>query len=349
MTRIPGRPHPRRGRELISLLASARPASLDPGPEPAPAALVAARLAAAEPAEAGPQLPAAAAGPGPGQARPAAPAGRLAVLGRLARPRLWAPVAAAAAVTAVAAAATIIALPGHAQHAGSGQTLSAAAVLDAAAAAAARQPAGHGRYHAVEYETTSGKLPPQLDNVWYGSHGYELGSSVPSFAGQAISVGLATPPTPAQQRWLLSYITQSFRIGDWPSAVLTLIFDFTGVPASLSALFRVAAMIPGLTAIPHRQDLTGRAATMVYVPGDTAFGLPLELFFDPVTSVFFGYSVGCGKYAAVAVLASGYVSSAHQLPPGAPKAPLPVVQPSLLPGCWSSATPAPSPAPAPSR
>jgi hypothetical protein len=348
MTRMPGRPHARRGRDLMSLLASARPASLDPGPEPAPAALVAARLAAAGPAEAGPGLLAAGAGPGPGEARPTASAGRLAVLGRLARPRLWAAVAAAIAVTAVAAAAAIIALPGHAQHAGSGGTLSAAAVLDAAAAAA-RQPAGHGRYYAVEYETTSGKSSPQLDNVWYANPFEELGS-VPSFTQQGLPIGFRnTPPTAAEQRWLLAYITQSFRIGDWPGAVLTLIFDYAGIPSWLSTLFRVAAKIPGLTVIPQQQNLIGRAATMVYVPGDTAFGLPLELFFDPVTSVFLGYSVGCGKYAAVAVLASGYVSSAHQLPPGAPGVSLPVVQPSLLPGCWSSATPAPSPAPAPSR
>jgi hypothetical protein len=74
MTRIPGRPHARHGRELMSLLASARPASLDPGPEPEPAALAAARLAAAGPAEAGPEL--LPAGAGPGEARPTAPAGR---------------------------------------------------------------------------------------------------------------------------------------------------------------------------------------------------------------------------------------------------------------------------------
>jgi hypothetical protein len=74
--------------------------------------------------------------------------------GVLGRRRFWAPVAAAAAVTAVAITAAVIAAPGPqaARPASASGSLSAASVLREAAAAAARQPAGHGRYFAVEGE-----------------------------------------------------------------------------------------------------------------------------------------------------------------------------------------------------
>jgi hypothetical protein len=364
MTRIPGRPHVRRGRELMSLLASARPASLDPGPEPAPAAPVAARLAAAGPAEAGPEL--LAAGAGPGEARPTAPAGRPEVPGRLARPRLWASVAAAATVTAIALAATIIGAPVRSGRAGSGGTVSAAAVLDAAAAAAARQPAGHGKYYAVEYEDLwNNASPPVLVvNPWE-----TLAANMPGVvrlltAAQARELGgeqrPARPGRPLTAAVLPGIAIGSVRSsgGSVPGSVSALMIDsyrwFVDGSHSgpdlfslVSPLFRALATIPGLIVIPHQRDLIGRAATVVYVPGGKASSTPLALFFDPVTSAFLGYHLGCGRYRflGVAVLASGYVSSAQQLPPGTPAAPPPVVQPAPLPGCGSSATgPQPSPA-----
>jgi hypothetical protein len=372
MTRMPGRPHARRGRDLMSLLASARPASLDPGPEPAPAALVAARLAAAGPAETGSGLLAAGAGPGPGEARPTAPAGRLAVRGRLARPRLWAAVAAATAVTAVALAATIIGAPVRSGRSGSGGTVSAAAVLDAAAAAAARQPAGHGKYYAVEYEDLWNNASPPIPvvNPWE-----TLAADMPGVvrlltAAQARELTGEQRPTlpgrpstarPAGIAINLGSVRSSG--GSVSGSVSALMIDSYGSHSGpdlfslFSPLFRALATIPGLTVIPHQRDLIGRAATVVYVPGGKASSTPLALFFDPVTSTFLGYHLGCGRYRflGVAVLVSGYVSSGQQLPPGTPAAPPPVVQPAPLPGCGSSATgrqPSPaatsSPTPSPS-
>jgi hypothetical protein len=354
MTRMPGRPHARRGRDLMSLLASARPASLDPGPEPAPAAQVAARLASAGPAEAGSGL--FATGTAPGEARPTAPAGRPEVPWRLARPRLWAPVAAAAIVTAIALTATIIGAPVRSGRASSGRTVSAAAVLDAAAAAAARQPTGHGKYYAVEYEAlwdnasrltlvvspweTLAADMPGVVRLLTGAPARELtpllGHPSTDTVGIALNLGSVRSSGGSAPGSLSAMMVYAYD----PHSSSDLLSLF-------SPLFRALATFPGLTVVPHQRDLIGRAATVVYVPGGKASSTPLALFFDPVTSAFLGYHLGCGTYrfSGVAVLASGYVSSLH---PGTPARP-PVLQPAPLPGCGSSATgPQPSIAATPS-
>jgi len=111
-------------------------------------------------------------------------------------------------------------------------------------------------------------------------------------------------------------------------------------PALRSALYRAAAMLPGITLIGPSRDLIGRAATEVYLPPDAVDRLGTALFFDPDTGAvlseedFYPYGARCSSpLMGWAALASGYVSSNDQLPPGASGTVKPVVKPTFSPAC----------------
>jgi len=281
--------------------------------------------------------------------------------GRLARPRLWAPLSAAAAVTAVAVTAAVLAAPSlHVRPSASpAMALSAAQVLDQAASAAAHQPAGHGRIFFSEIEDMpppSGG-PPLLQLTW-------VGDGVP---GRQAFVGPQTPftsrpvPVPDQiqfgqrfLRWaqlrrlptapgpLLAAIERA--TGPYPAAtqfdaIMSLLAEAPLTPALRAGLYRAAALLPGLTVRPHVRDLVGRRATEVYLP-PTKRGAGSALLVDPATGAFLGLAQlllprpgQCAPDQEKAVLTAGYVGSDESLPPGAVRTPRPAVWPNIIPRC----------------
>jgi hypothetical protein len=99
-------------------------------------------------------------------------------------------------------------------------------------------------------------------------------------------------------------------------------------PVVRSALYRAAAQLPGMRVIAHSHDLIGRAATEVYLNAEN--GLAPVLFFDPATGAVLGDADIIGSCPVtdieLAVLASGYVNSTHQLPGSALRTPRPVAR-----------------------
>ncbi len=135
--------------------------------------------------------------------------------------------------------------------------------------------------------------------------------------------------------------------------VVGLLFESPSPPALRSALYNVAARLPGVTLVSNSRDLIGRTAAEVYLPPGFPGNGGEALFFDPSGSAVLGVAsldgsrLQCPPIWEDAVLASGYVSSNHQLPPGAPRSPRPVTRAIRVPGCPkpSSAQPTASPAP----
>ncbi len=295
----------------------------------------------------------------------------LADLGPLFRRRFWAPVTAAAAVAAVAISAAVIAAPGSRapRPSTSPRPLTAASVLLQAASAAARQTPGHGRFFAAEFENIDiyGYPRGPVVTYWIGNGvsgrlawlNGRFASSLP----EAIIFGYGLtwaklqrlPTAPGQ---LQADIVKAVRIPGVrvpPAAysfslIANLLARAPGSPALRSALYQVAARLPGLALVLHAHDLIGRAATEVYVP-QRQLNIPTgqALYFNPSTGAALdvaglGPSPQCPDIWQDAVLASGYVGSKYQLPAGAVRTARPVPQPSMFPGCGVQQTPPPSPA-----
>jgi hypothetical protein len=330
-----------------------------PGPTAAETAAARARLQAAiDGARSGPFL--------------TAPSSRgRALLRRLARPRLWAPVSAAAAVTAVAVTAAVLAAPGphRPSPASAPERLTAANVLDEAASAAARQAPGQGRFFFSEIEIMPPGAPPLLLMTWVG-HG------VP---GRQASVGPQTPyysrrlPVPSKIQFGQTFLswTQLRRLPTAPGPLLAAIeranrgygtaaaFDIITsllaeaplTSALRAGLYRAAALLPGLTVRRHVRDLVGRRATEVYLP-PTKRGAGSALLVDPATGAFLGLAQLllprpglCASDEEQVVLSAGYVGSDDRFSPGAVRAPRPAVWPNIIPRCPITAGGTPSPAP----
>jgi hypothetical protein len=304
--------------------------------------------------------------------RMTASARHLAVLGLLFRRRFWAPLAAAAAVTAVAITVAVIAAPGP--HPSlpdtSARPLTAASVLLQAASAAAGQVPGHGRFFATEFENIDiyGSPPSSVVTYWIG-HGVSgrlawLNGRFASSLPEAIVAGYGLtwaklqrlPTAPGQLQADLVKVVRSQGIpGESLAAVefsliANLLARAPSSPALRSALYQVAARLPGLALVLHAHDLIGRPAAEVYVPRQQA-NIPTgqALYFDPSTGAAldvagFGPDPHCPDVSQDAVLASGYVGSKYQPPAGAVRTARPVPQISVFPGCGVYYTPPPSPA-----
>jgi hypothetical protein len=124
-------------------------------------------------------------------------------------------------------------------------------------------------------------------------------------------------------------------------------------PALRSALYQVAARLPGLGVVLHARDLIGRSAAEVYV-AQPQVTVPTgeALYFNPSTGAAFDVAGDldgispfprCPGIWQDAVLASGYVGSKYQLPAGAVRTPRRVTQPRPFSGCSAQATPQPAP------
>lgn len=310
--------------------------------------------------------------PQSGASRPRAPRRVLSVLGVFGRRKLWAPAAAAAAVTAVAIAAAVIAAPGPqaARRAPASGSLSAAPVLRQAAAAAARQPAGHGRFFATEFENIdiygsppSGEVTYWLGNGVSGRLAW-LNGRYASSLPEAIIFGYGLtwaklqrlPTAPAELQADIARAVATLE-GGVPSAaysfslIANLLARAPLSPALRSALYQVAARLPGLALVPHAHDLIGRAATEVYMPArQLTIPTGQALYFSPSTGAALdvaglGPSPQCPDIWQDAVLAAGYVSSKYQLPTGAVRTARPVPQPDAFPGCDVKPTGPPTPTP----
>jgi hypothetical protein len=312
--------------------------------------------------------------------------GVLAVLGHR---QLWAPVSAAAAVTAVVIMAAVVsaAPPQPARTASPSGSLAAASVLREAAAAAARQPSGHGRYFAAEIEAVNGPDTPGsvCCNAAGGVIIQWIGNGVTGRLARPSGVTISGTPDriyfgsraltwaqfqrlPTAPRQLQAAIAQASAYQGVPqvSTEFTLIADLLatapGTPALRSALYQVAATLPGLVLVQHARDPIGRAAIEVYprasnitLPGGvTILANDQALYFSPSTSAVLDLAQrNCSKIWGRALLASGYVSSDHQLPAGAVQSARPVVQLRDFTCAKPSAQPSPtvtsSPAPAATR
>jgi hypothetical protein len=288
---------------------------------------------------------------------------RLAVLAVLGRRRLWAPVAAAAAVTAVAITAAAIAAPGPpgARPASPSGSLTAASVLREAGAAAAGQPPGHGRYFVIESELIVMYGYPAsgaLRSRWTGLSGrsaWLVGSIGERLMTWAQFQRL--PTAPEQLQGAIARASSYLGPGIPPAAtefslIANLLASAPGSPALRSALYQVAARLPGLALVPHARDLIGRAAAEVYMPLQNA-SIPAgnALYFNPATGAVLdvaqpGQSPQCPDIFQEAVLASGYVGSNHQLPAGAVRTARPVPQLSMFPACGVQPTVLPGETPA---
>jgi hypothetical protein len=144
---------------------------------------------------------------------------------------------------------------------------------------------------------------------------------------------------------------QPLAVAEFGTAV-DLLFEYPSPPALRSALYETAARLPGVTLVSDSRDLIGRRSAEVYMPPGFPGNGGEALFFDPSTSVVLGVAslVGsrpqCPPASEDAVLASGYVSSKHQLPAGAPQSLKPVTQPTSVPGCPNPTSGQPTPTPA---
>jgi hypothetical protein len=307
---------------------------------------------------------------------------RLPVLAVLGRRRLWAPVAAAAAVTAVAITAAAIAAPGPqaARPAPPSGSRAAASVLREAAAAAARQPPGHGRYFATESERivmygypASGAVRIQwigngVSGRLAGLDGHTVSGfpdGIPFGDRQLTWAQFRRLPTAPDQLQAAIAGASGYLGPGVPlvatefSLIANLLASAPGSPALRSSLYQVAARLPGLALVPHARDLIGRAAAEVYFPLQNA-ALPggNAMYLNPATGAVLdvaqpGQSSLCPDIFQDAVLASGYVASKYQLPAGSVRTALPVPQLSMFPACGVKPTVLPtpgvtsSPAPAP--
>jgi hypothetical protein len=298
--------------------------------------------------------------------------GRLTVLGRLARPRFWAPAGAAAAVTAIVITAVAIATPAVAPRPQTRQPVSAhrltaaAYALDQAASAAARQVPGQGPVFVAEMEhiyPDRAGTKPGVGAVWWSS-----GGSVTQGFPQGNSPFYAEPFTPAQVQHLpgnpgrllagLERLAETRFRGPaelnefW--AVCVILATYPASPTVRAAVYRAAATLPGLRLVSRAHDFLGRPAAEVYGLTGTIGGMATSevMFFDAATGAFLGFDVyrvdnphsrpRCNPFSElIAMLSSGYVGSTSQLPPGAPLSPMPVVK-SVVGRCPRPGAPQPS-------
>jgi hypothetical protein len=315
-----------------------------------------------------------------------------------ARHRIWVPVMAAAATIAVGAGVLTLA-PGSSQLAASRPgtkhharrvapvyhqqpagpvaptyhkaTLTAAVVLDNAAAAAARQDEATGKYFFTESEgigsagiaTIPGmtvRVGPSLSRSWFGNgvDGRLIQSMViPGFSWIPRNRVTALSPSsdgagmtwaqmqalPTAQAQLLAIVAR-LAPANYPEPAmqdpLTIEeFGYIGQllwgnpipPAVQAALYRVAAGLPGIKVI-DTTDLVGRPAVEVYL-WDRA------MLFSPVTFQLLGEAtidpanVSCPVGGSGAILATGYVGSDTQLPAGTPTKLEPAYYSNSAPGC----------------
>jgi hypothetical protein len=293
-------------------------------------------------------------------------AGPLAVLRRCARLRLWAPAGAAAAVTAIVITAVSIAAPAAAPR---GQThrparahrLTAAYVLDQAASAAARQVPGQGQYFVVELEEIRPGMKPTLFAVWWNSagiptEGFPQASrpfTVPFTLGQVQHLPSNPRRMYADLENTLVHVVGPTEVTQF-FAVSVILAAYPASPALRAEIYRAAATLPGLRLISRAHDFVGRPGAEVYGLTGNSDGMAISavMFLDPATGTVLGYDVYnvdnppskplCNTSSLqVAVLASGYVGSTSQLPPGAPLSPVPVVQ-SAVDRCPRPGAPQPS-------
>jgi hypothetical protein len=307
---------------------------------------------------------------------------------RTARRRVWVPVVAAVATVAVAGGALMLA-PGGSQHAASrpgaqarnypggashpavpvapvyyDATLTAAVVLEKAAAAAARQDNATGKYFFTETEWISSesgpdpgvyRIGPYLRRMWFGN-GVDgrlvIAVGVPrrtSTITRSSSVGmtwaqlrsLPTAPGPLLAivaRLAADLLPNSSAFNEFV-IIQQLLLENPIPPAVQAALYRVAAGLPGIKVV-DTTDLVGRRAVEVYVepgPDDPAVGH--ALYFSPVTfqltdeATINAANVTCPVGWSAAILATGYVSSDTRLPAGTPTKLEPAHYSNSAPGC----------------
>jgi hypothetical protein len=308
--------------------------------------------------------------------------------------RVWVPIVAAAATVAVAGGALTLA-PGGSRHATSGNalpgqtsrgagrhpaapryhdaTLTAAVVLDKAAAAAARQGNATGKYFFTETEgigtIRAATLPdggvyrtgPYLTQNWYGNgvdgrviravgapwpFGRVLTNTSSSSVGMTWAQLRALPTAPGP---LLAIVARNaVPFPKSPNSEASGEFEFIQElllgnpipPAVQAALYRVAAGLPGIKAV-DTADLVGRPAVEVYVqPGPDAPAVGQALYFSPATFQLLGEAIlsdpanlNCPVDGSSAILAAGYVNSDTQLPAGTPTKLEPAHYTNSAPGC----------------
>ncbi|HEX3925687.1 MAG TPA: hypothetical protein VHY31_25650 [Streptosporangiaceae bacterium] len=276
---------------------------------------------------------------------------------RLGRPRFWAPAAAAAAVTAVAVTAALLAGPGARVSESSGhQPVNGPALLREAAAAAARQAPGRGPFFATQLEILDPQgYPPSIRAAWTGhrdrvafgnrSLTWTQFQSLPTTPGPLLA-DIATVSVPVIPASRLSLEASEFAV------ISDLLAKAPAPPALRSALYQVAAGLPGVRLIRHAHDLIGRSAAEAYLSFRNVPNGGQALYFNPSTGAVldvatFGPSPQCPADAEIAVLVSGYVSADRQLPPGALRTPRPVTQPTVITGCFTDPTPEVPPSPFP--
>jgi hypothetical protein len=237
-------------------------------------------------------------------------------------------------------------------------TLTAAVVLDKAAAAAARQDEASGKYFFTESEVVSVLYGPPADpgpyrqgpylrRMWFGN-GVD-GSLVMMVGGGQYNLGPSSNSglTWAQLRALptaqvpLLAIVARLAVGlnpKYPNSTAFSEFEIIGQlltespipPAVQAALYRVAAGLPGIK-VTDTTDLVGRPAVEVYLePGpDDPPATGHALYFSPVTfqlldeATINPANVSCPVLSSSAILATGYLSSDTQLPAGTPTKPEP--------------------------
>jgi hypothetical protein len=248
----------------------------------------------------------------------------------------------------------VIAVPGSRAAPGStGSPPTAASALNEAASAAARQPAGHGRYFFVQSESVSSTGQPQLQENWSGDGvpgrrvigGYDSASPAAMspngrvFFGDRTLTWSQVQHLPTAPSTLLAEIARGQttplepqEMATWEFSVIESMLVGAPVPPAVrSALYRAAAMLPGMRVIAHSHDLIGRPATEVYPNSGNGLGFGPVLFFDPATGTVLGDAAFIGSCPAtdmdLAVLASGYVSSTYQLPAGAARNARPAERP----------------------
>jgi hypothetical protein len=234
--------------------------------------------------------------------------------------------------------------------------LTAAVVLRSAADAAAHQALATGRYLFTESEVIGAVQdgnsapvlpPPYLRKTWLGDgvDGQLIQPSGPGEGAASLPPGVdvgASRLTWAQVRGLptsqpaLQAIVVSLAAGMYPKhpdavafsefqAITALLFESPTPPAVAAVLYRLAASLPGIKVV-DTTDLVGRAAVEVYMEpgrnGPAADGA--ALFFDPARSALLGWAdisasgPQCPVAYEAAILATGYVGSQQQVPPGTP-------------------------------
>jgi hypothetical protein len=298
-------------------------------------------------------------------------AGRQAVAAGRPGRRLWVPVAAAAAVmtAGIAVAAVAASGPRAALHQPAGPAaVTAAFVLHQAASAAASQAAGKGRFFVTESEyitPADNQDDPAFRTIWIG-HGstgrlVQLGltASIPSpvpFGRSTLTwaqlqhLPTAAGPLLADIARVSGHLGQPLAVSEFGTAV-SLLFEAPSPPALRSALYDLVSRLPGVRVVSDSRDLIGRTAAEVYIRLEAQDNSGEALFFDPSTSAVLGVAdlggrkLQCPPEWEDAVLATGYVGSKFQLPPGAPASLRPVSWPRSAPGCPSTASLQPAPTP----